>query len=123
MLAALYLREGAKTQNGSLRFGNPDPFIISLFLNLLRYCYKIDESKFRCTLQFRADQDIKNLERFWSKVTGISLTQFHKSRVDPRTKGKISRKKDYKEVCCIIYFSADTFIELIQIPKIIYRGP
>ena len=61
-LAMLYLGEGAKTNGGSLMFGNSDPSIISLFLSLLRRCYDIDESKFRFTLQCRADQDIKKLE-------------------------------------------------------------
>lgn len=122
-LVMLYLGEGSKTRRGSLQFGNSDPFIISLFLHLLRYCYNIDESKFRCTLQCRADQNIKKLEKLWSNVTKIPSSQFYKARIDPRTIGKPSKKLDYKGVCCIDYFSADLFIELIQIPKIIHRGP
>lgn len=122
-LVMLYLGEGSKTQRGSLKFGNSDPFIISLFLHLLRYCYNIDESKFRCTLQCRADQNIKKLEKLWFRVTKIPLSQFYKARVDPRTIGKPSKKLDYKGVCCIDYFSADIFIELMQIPRIIHRGP
>ncbi len=122
-LAMLYLGEGSKTRRGSLQFGNSDPFIISLFLYLLRYCYKIDESKFRCTLQCRADQNTKKLEKLWSHVTKIPSSQFYKARIDPRTIGKPSKKLDYKGVCCIDYFSADVFIELMQIPKIIHKGP
>ena len=123
VLAVLYLGEGGKNRKGSLLFGNSDPFIISLFLYLLRYCYDIDESKFRCTLQCRADQNIKKLEQFWSKITKIPLSQFYKARIDPRTIGKKSRKKDYKGVCRIDYFSADLFLELMSIPKIFYKGP
>lgn len=122
-LVMLYLGEGSKTRRGSLQFGNSDPFIISLFLHLLRYCYNIDESKFRCTLQCRADQNIKKLEKLWSRITKIPLSQFYKARVDPRTIGKPSKKLDYKGVCCIDYFSADLFIELMQIPEIIHKGP
>lgn len=122
-LTMLYLGEGSKTQRGSLMFGSSDPFIISLFLHLLRYCYNIDESKFRCTLQCRADQNIKKLEKFWSKITNIVPAQFYKARIDSRTIGKPSRKQDYKGVCRIDYFSADVFTELLQIPKIIYNGP
>ncbi len=122
-LAMLYLGEGGKNQRGSLLFGNSDPFIISLFLCLLRNCYNIDEKKFRCTLQCRADQNIKTLEKFWSKITQIPLSQFYKARIDPRTIGKLSIKKDYKGVCRIDYLSSDLYIELMQIPKIIYKGP
>lgn len=123
-LAILYLGEGAKDyKRGSVMFGNADPFIISLFLYLLRYCFNINEDKFRCTLQCRADQDIKTLEKFWSRVAKIPLSQFYKARIDPRTIGKPSKKLDYKGVCKIDYFSAEIFIELMQIPKIIYKGP
>jgi len=70
-----------------------------------------------------ADQNIKKLEKFWSQVTKISLSQFYKARIDPRTIGKPSKKPNYKGVCRIDYFSADLFIELMQIPKIIHKGP
>jgi hypothetical protein len=121
-LVALYLGEGGKNQRGSLLFGNSDPFIISLFLYLLRYCYDIDESKFRCTLMCRADQNIKKLERFWSQVTRIPYSQFYKASVDPRTAGKPTRNKDYRGVCKIDYFSSDIYTELMMIPGIVYRG-
>jgi len=122
-LAMLYLGEGSKTKRGSLMFGNSDPFIISLFLYLLRYCYNIDESKFRCTLQCRADQNIENLEKFWSKLTKIPQSHFYRAKIDPRTIGKPSKKSSYKGVCRIDYFSADLFIELTMMPSIIYKGP
>jgi len=124
-LAMLYLGEGSKGwRRASIHFANSDPFVISLFLYLLRYCYKLDEKKFRCTLQCRADQDTKKLDKFWADVTKIPLSQFYKPKIDPRTKGKPTRKKDYKGVCCVNYFSADLFIELMQIPKITYtKGP
>jgi hypothetical protein len=122
-LAMLYLSEGSKYQRGSLMFGNTDPFIISLYMHLLRRCYNINESKFRCTLQCRADQNIKKLEKFWSHITKIPLSQFYKARIDPRTIGKPSKKLDYKGVCRIDYFSSELFIEIKQIPNIIYKGP
>lgn len=121
-LAILYLGEGAKTRKGFLTFGNSDPRIISLFMYLLRTCYKIDESKFRCTLQCRADQDIKKLEKFWSGVTKISLKQFYMARIDKRTIGQISKKLDYKGVCRIDYFSADLFNEIMKIIDLVLMG-
>lgn len=118
-LSMIYLGEGAKNHRAALMIGNSDPAIISLFLRLLRYCYNIDEVKFRCTVQCRADQNIKELERFWSKVTKISPKQFYKARIDPRTVGKPSKKPDYKGVCRIDYFSADIYTELMKIAKIV----
>lgn len=119
-LAMLYLGDGSKSfKRGSLMFGNSNPFIINLFLNLLRYCFDIDETKFRCTVQCRADQNTKKLEEFWSNITKIPALQFYKTRIDPRTRGKRSIRKGYKGVCRIDYFSAEILIELMQIPKII----
>ncbi|MDP3015029.1 MAG: hypothetical protein Q8N28_01290 [bacterium] len=121
-LAMLYLAEGRKKNTGSLMFGNSNQDIINLFFYLLRYCYNIDEKKFRCTVQCRADQDMQRLEKYWSKITKVSLKQFYKSRIDPRTIGKPSKKLDYKGVCRVDYFSSDIDIELKKIAKIIYEG-
>lgn len=125
MLAMLYLGEGGKTpQRASVLFGNADPVIISLFLKLLRYCYDIDENKFRCTLQCRADQNIRKLEKFWSKTTRISPNQFYKARIDLRSIGKPTKKSHYKGVCRIDYFSADIFTELTKIAELVCnKGP
>ena len=112
-LGMLYLGEGSKTRRGALMFGNSSPDIIKLFLKLLRNCYDIDESKFRCTVQFRADQNPKILEEYWSYITKISKSHFYKTSVDMRTVGKPSRKPEYKGVCRIDYFSADIYNELI----------
>lgn len=120
-LVMLYLGEGGKHQRGSLLFGNSDPFIISLFLHLLRYCYRIDESKFRCTVMCRADQNAKELEKFWFKITDIPFSQFYKTRRDARTIGKPTKKKNYKGVCKIDYFSSDIYTELMTIPGTIYK--
>ena len=118
-LAILYLAEGSKSPRGSLMFGNSDPLVVSLFVDLMRECYKIDESKFRCTVQCRADQNVRDLEFFWSKTTKISLKQFYKARVDKRTVGQVSRKKDYKGVCRIDYFSSAVDLELKYLAKLI----
>ncbi len=118
-LAMLYVAEGSKSTRGTVDFGNSDPNIIRLFMELLKKCYPIDQKKFRLVVQCRADQDILFLEDFWSKLTKISISQFYKTSVDPRTIGKPSRKLDYKGVCRIYYFSADVDLELKEIFKII----
>ena|SRR3989344_4011073 len=118
-LAVLYAAEGSKSRRSSVMFGNSDPLLINLFLRLLRFCYTIDEGKFRCTLQCRADQNVRELEKFWSEVTKIPLTQFYKVQVDQRTLNKPSKKPDYKGVCRIDYFSAELSLDLKSILKII----
>lgn len=120
-LATLYLCEGTKNRD-HVTFGNSDPRIITLFLRLLRACYPIDETKFRCTVQCRADQDIPKLEEFWSNATGIPATQFYGARVDERSKGQISRNPDYKGVCRIDYFSANVFNDVTAVANVLTKG-
>lgn len=120
-LAMLYLGEGGK-KGGSVYFGNSDSEIIQIFLSLLRFIYDIDESKFRVTVQCRADQNTRSLERYWKKVTRILFKQFYSTRIDPRTIGTISKKKEYKGVCRIDYFSADVFNELSVISNLVLRA-
>ena len=120
VLAVLYAAEGSKSVRSAIMFGNSDPLIISLFLRLLRFCYTIDESKFRCTVQCRADQNVQDLENFWSAVTKIPLKQFYKAQIDRRTINKPSKKPNYKGVCRIDYFSAELSLDLKSIANIIY---
>lgn len=122
-LAMLYLGEGSKGVRRQVRLGNSDSFVIELFMSLMRECYNADESKFRCAVQCRADQDEQKLKIFWSKVTKVPLTQFYNSRIDKRTIEIPTLKLDYKGVCNIDYFSSEVFLELMQIPKIIFKGP
>ena len=121
-LSLLYIAEGTKSSRGAVTFGNSDPHIIRLFLHLLRKCYNIEERKFRCTVQCRADQNTKQLESFWSGITKIPRQQFYRTQMDPRTKGKPTQKQQYKGVCRIDYFSAGTYNEIIQIGQLLYEG-
>lgn len=120
-LAMLYLGEGRKSKRCCLMFGNSSATVVRLFLRYLRYCYSLDESKFRCTLQCRAGQDITSLEKYWSEITGIPLNQFYGARIDPRTIGKKIKKPDYKGVCRIDYFSSEILIELSKIVEILNK--
>lgn len=122
-LGMLYLGEGSKSsRKACVELANSDPAIIRLFLYLLRTHYLLDESKFRCTIQCRADQDTKALEEFWLGVVGISKPQFYRTRIDMRTVGKASGKPEYKGVCVITYLSADLYHELMSIGRTIVKG-
>jgi len=77
--AMLYWGEGYKSDKGSgVDFTNSDPEIISVFLKFLRSIYKLNENKLRILLYCYADQNIKELINFWSKLTKIPIKQFTK---------------------------------------------
>ena len=122
ILSILYLGEGTKYYNHSgLVLGNSDPNVIRLYINLLKSCYGIEPDQLRCRITYRADQSIKQLEKFWSQLTGIK--HFYKTIPDPRTLGKRTRKKDYKGVCVIHCLkSTQIQLELETISKMIALG-
>ena len=119
----LYLCEGAKyPSTRCLIFGNSDPKIITAFLYLLRKYFLIREEKLRCRIIPRWDQNINELQRFWSSITKIPLEKFYKTLPDKRTQGKVTHKKDYKGVCVVYYCNTSLQFELQSIGEIIISG-
>lgn len=104
-LAMLCLGEGSK--NSDLYLGNSDPRIIKLFISLLKKCFVFDIEKVRCTVQCRADQNIQELENYWSRVSGIPKRLFYKTRVDPRTLGKKTTRSGYMGVLRVDYMNRE----------------
>lgn len=119
-LAMLYLAEGGKVGE-FVRFCNSDPKVIQIFLTLLRRSFTIKETKLRGRVQCRVDQDIEELEKFWSQKTNIPLNQFQKPFIDSRTIGKPTKRLDYKGVFVVIYCSSEIFLEVKFISDIIYE--
>ena len=122
ILAILYLGEGTKYKSHSgLILGSSDPNIIKIFINTLKECYKITTNDLKIRISYRADQDIDLLEIFWSKITGVSLDNFYKTKPDPRTIGKKTMKSDYKGVCVLTCAGAKIQLELEEIAKLLYK--
>lgn len=123
-LAILYWAEGGKNRNASLQFCNSDAYMIRMFLYLLRMCYTVRTDRIRITVQCRADQNIKDLEEYWSEVTNLALDRFYPTKVDKRTIGIATKKLDYKGVCRVDYYSADTYHEMMVIISMMQKfGP
>jgi hypothetical protein len=123
-LAMLCLGEARKSHNKSnqsFNLGNSDPRIILIFFKLLKYCFNFDINKIRCTVQCRADQDTGVLEKYWIDITGIPKRLFYKARIDPRTKGKPTLKKEYKGVLRIDYFDRKVQHDLESLANLIYN--
>lgn len=122
ILAVLYLGEGAKWKGHSgLMLGSSDQNIIILYLKLLNKCYNIKPQELKCRISYRADQNIKELEKHWSKITEIPLENFYKTKPDPRTIGKKTLKKDYKGVCVLTCKGSSIQLELEQIIHILIK--
>lgn len=118
-LAMLCLGEASRTR-GNFSLGSSDPRIITLFIELLKKCFTFDLEKIRCTLQCRADQDIESLEEYWLNVTRIPKRLFYRARIDPRTKGKQTKKNNYKGVLKVDYFNTKIQIDLETLAELLY---
>lgn len=101
ILAAFYLAEGTK-QEGSFIIANSNSEILKGIAGLLRYLYPIDESKFRCCLHLRSDQNEKELKSYWSKLLNVPEEQFLKTQFDKRAIKKTY--ESYKGVCVLYYY-------------------
>lgn len=113
LLSILYLGEGSKTKSTQhLSLGSSNPNIVRLYLSLLKTCFEINDTKFRVRIQCRADQNIKRLEKYWLKITGISKKQFYPTYFDRRTINKPTLRKNYKGVCVVMYFDRSIQFEL-----------
>ena len=121
-LAMLYLGEGTKWKGHSgLSLGSSDPNIILLYMSLLKKCYKIRPKVLKCRVSYRADQNINKLEEYWSTITNIPRENFYKTKPDPRTKGKKTKKVDYKGVCVLSCAGAKIQLELEEIAKLLLK--
>lgn len=122
-LAMLCLGEASKysLKTRSFSLGSSDSRIIVIFLELLKKCFRFDLEKVRCTVQCRADQNIQMLEEYWLNVTKIPRRLFYKALIDPRTKGKPTKKLDYKGVLRVDYFDTKVQLELECLADLVYN--
>lgn len=115
-LAMLYLGEGAKwASHRGLLLGNSNPQIVQIYVRLLEKCFNISKDQLRIRVQYRADQDINELELYWSNLLGVPRSQFYKTAPDLRTLGKPTKRGDYRGVCVIMCGGTDVQLRLTMI--------
>jgi len=96
-LALLYLGEGSK-RNDDTAIGSTDPMILKFFVSLLKNVYNVPVQKIRCQLNLRADQNIEEIKKYWSKTLKIPSSNFRFASKDARTLGS-KTYSSYKGVC------------------------
>ena len=79
--SALYWAEGYKRSRTVVNFSNSDAAMISLMMRFFRSVCRVPEEKFRGVVNIHPHLDADRACRFWSKVSGIPLRQFHKTQI------------------------------------------
>lgn len=107
----LYWAEGAKT-NDRVKFCNSDPEMISFMMSWFRKICNIEEKNFRICLHVHTLHMRSDIESYWSKVTGVPLTQFYKSQIKPTS---LRQRKNilYNGTCTIYAGNVDLFRKMI----------
>lgn len=116
--ALLWWCEGNK-DDSMVRFTNSDSSLIQNYLSLLRMGFDIDESKLRVLVHLHSYHNEQVQKKFWSSITNIPLTQFHKSYQKENTRKRIH--KNYQGCIAITYYDAKIAKELEAIYNIFTR--
>src|SRR3989344_540198 len=105
----LYWGEGDKGKGSQVRVSNSDPELSRLFYSFLKTSLKVPEEKINASLILYPDLIDSVQKNFWSKATGISLSQFKKSTY---IKGRHpTRRLSYG--VCIVYVTGRKLKEKI----------
>lgn len=89
---ALYWAEGSK-KDPSMSLTNSDPEMMTFFIEWLQEVWRIPKSRIKCTVGINQahKERIREVERYWSKITKIPISQFNKSSLK-----LINNKKEYR---------------------------
>lgn len=85
-----YWAEGGKTKRGLVRVANSDPNVIKIMMRFFREVCEVKELKFRGHIHTHSHLNIQNSLNYWSDITSIPISQFHKTYAKPSiaSKGK-----------------------------------
>ena len=105
----LYWAEGDKSDESEVvKFSNSDPEMIIFMIKWFRKICKVPEKKFRIALHIHELHCRKNTENYWSKITSIPRSQFHKTQIKPTSLGH-RKNRLYNGTCAIIVSNKDLF--------------
>lgn len=78
---ALYWAEGYKAGINMVNFSNSDPQMIALMMQFFKKVCSVPAEKFRGAVHIHPHLDREEAKKFWSKASGIPLSQFHKTQI------------------------------------------
>jgi hypothetical protein len=102
---ALYLGEGAKTEDSGFGLANTSAAVMVSFVAWMRQFFEIDEGRLRVRLYLHEGLDIDAATQYWSTLLRIPPDQFTRPyRPQPRASGEF-RKSKYQYGCATVRYS------------------
>lgn len=110
----LYWAEGGKSPSNKIfRFSNSDPLMVRVVLTFLRNICKIPENKLRGHIHLHPHLDPKVAEKFWSEVSEIPISQFHKTSQQYNKRSKNTRDTLPYGTFNLGVYSTDLYLKMI----------
>lgn len=94
----LYWGEGDNKPRGEVRLANIDSRMIKIFFKFLHKICRVPTEKIYLRLILYPDLQDEKCKKYWSKKTGVPLTQFTKSQI---IYGKHPTKRLENGICII----------------------
>ena len=117
----LYAGDGAKGGT-EVALANSDPAMIAFFLAWLRNFFAVEERRLRIHLYLHEDLDLDAAEQFWSDLTNIPRTQFHKT-YRAKVKGTLRRNRHPHGCCHVRYLSTPMIREVLGMMRALMLVP
>ncbi len=100
----LYWGEGTKANKGSVRLGNTDPELVSVFVKFLERFFSIRRSDLHFSLQIFSDMTECEELDFWTRKLAVERGQFYKTTITPyRSMGTYRNKTKHGVI--IVYYN------------------
>lgn len=112
----MYWCEGTKADRGKnydIEFVSSDSKMIQLFLDFLRRILKINNNKLRGRVKIYKDQNLDEIEKFWSKKSNISKYNFFK----PIIRNRKSNNKKHRGTFTVRYSDKKKYEKLLSMIK------
>ncbi len=103
---ALYWGEGSKKSKGMVSISNSDPTVIKIMMRFFDEIYDIPLIRVKAHVHTFSHLNVKDAENYWSKVSGIPLSQFYKTYSKPSIASK--NKKDSLPYGTLAIYICDT---------------
>lgn len=92
----LYLGDGNKGDK-AVGFSNSNPKVIQFMMGWFRDFCKVDDSRFRGGVWIHDNLDVSKAEKYWSRLTEISMDQLHKTYIAKSRDKKFRLRKNVHE--------------------------
>lgn len=115
LCSVIYWCEGTKSLYSGINFTNSDPKLVKTFLKLFRKSFDANEKKFRVCIHLHNYHNENKQSKFWSKITGIKLSQF----IKPFYKNNVGKRvrEDYNGCVSIRYHDTTIARQLLMTAK------